>query len=150
MLGKFIVISWDFAVNIFFYFIRKVILKKQNIIASLNYYNDLQTTLSIKTFFNGFGCSNILYNLRKVNWVFDFTNYIYLNNMIENIELINFFLFVSCDLRLESPLLNIRVKKNFNLNKNNELFLYSYGLALNYSTYPIKNLGIQFQNFCLF
>jgi len=42
---------------------------------------------------------------------------------------------------LESPLLNIRVKKNYNLNKNNELFLYSYGLSLNYSTYPIKNLG---------
>ena len=40
-----------------------------------------------------------------------------------------------------SPLLNIRVKKNYNLNKNNELFLYSYGLALNYSTYSIKNVG---------
>jgi hypothetical protein len=64
-----------------------------------------------------------------------------LNYLIEDIELINFFLFVSCDLRLESPLLNVRVKKNYNLNKNNELFLYSYGLSLNYSTYPIRNLG---------
>ena len=141
MLGKFIVISCDFAVNIFYYFIRKIILRKQNIIASLNYFNDLQTALSIKTFFNGFGCSNILFNFKTINWIFDFPNYFYLNNLIENIELINFFLFVSCDLRLESPLLNIRVKKNFNLNKNNELFLYSYGLSLNYSTYPIKNIG---------
>jgi hypothetical protein len=53
-------------------------------------------------------------------------------------------------LRLEAPLLNIRIKKNYNLNKNNELFLYSYGLSLNFSTYPIKNLGnsiLKFLNF---
>jgi len=48
---------------------------------------------------------------------------------------------VACDLRLEAPLINIRIKKNFNINKNKELFLYSYGLALKFLTYPIKNLG---------
>jgi hypothetical protein len=66
------------------------------------------------------------------------------------LELIKFFLFINCDLRLESPLLNIRIKKNYSLNKNNELFLYSYGLSLNYLTYPIKNLGnsiLKFINF---
>ena len=145
-IGKFIVISWDFAINLFFYYMRKAIIKSQNIIASLNYYNDLQTTLSMKSFFNGFGCFNISYNLKKISWIFDFSNFFYLNHLIEDIEFINFFLFVSCDLRLESPLLNIRIKKNFNLNKNNELFLYSYGLSLNNSTYPIKNLGIQYWN----
>lgn len=149
-IGKLIVISWDFAINLFFFNIRKAIIKGQNIIASLNYYNDLQTVLSIKTFFNGFGCSNISYNLKKISWIFDFSNYIYLNHLIEDIELINFYLFISCDLRLESPLLNIRIKKNYNLNKNNELFLFSFGLALNNSTYPIKNLGNSINKFISF
>jgi len=66
-IGKLIVISWDFAINLFFYNIRKAIIKGQNILVSLNYYNDLQTALSIKTFFNGFGCSNISYNLKKIS-----------------------------------------------------------------------------------
>ena len=140
-IGKFIVISWDFAINLFYYYLKKTIVNNKNVIASLNYYNDLQTTLSIKSFFNGFGCSNISYNLNKISWIFDYSNFFYLNHLIENIELVNFFLFISCDLRMESPLLNIRIKKNFNLNKNNELLLYSYGLSLNNSTYPIKNLG---------
>jgi hypothetical protein len=65
--GKLVVISWDFAINLFFYFIKKTIIKKQNIIASLNYYNDLQTTLSIKSFFNSFGSSNISYNFKRIS-----------------------------------------------------------------------------------
>ena len=99
--GKLVVISWDFAITLFFYFIRKTIIKKQNIIASLNYYNDLQTILSIKSFLNSFGSLNISYNLKKISWIFDFSNFFYLNHLIENIELINFFLFISCDLRLD-------------------------------------------------
>ena len=66
-IGKFIVISWDFAINLFYYYIRKTIINSKNIFASLNYYNDLQTIMSIKSFFNGFGCSNISYNLSKIN-----------------------------------------------------------------------------------
>jgi len=57
---------------------------------------------------------------------------------------------LGCDLRLENPLLNIRIKKNYNINKNSELFLFSYGLSLNNMNYPIKNLGnsiIKFLNF---
>lgn len=53
----------------------------------------------------------------------------------------NFYLLIACDLRLESPLLNIRIKKNYNLNKNNELYIYSYGLSLKFSTFPIKNIS---------
>jgi hypothetical protein len=66
------------------------------------------------------------------------------------LEILNFFLFISCDLRLENPLLNIRIKKNYNLNKNNELFLFSYGLSLNYLSYPIKNLGNSIIKFLIF
>ena len=73
--------------------------------------------------------------------MYDLTEFFCLNILIEYLELIKFYLFIGCDLRLEAPLLNIRIKKNFNINKNNELFLYSFGLSLNYATYPIKNIG---------
>ena len=150
LFNKYIVISWDFATIIFFFLIKNSILNKNNIISSIGYFSDLQTALSLKTFFNMFGCSNILYNLKKINWIYDLTEFFSLNILIEKLELIKFFLFISCDLRLESPLLNIRIKKNYNINKNNELFLYSFGLSLTQSTYPIKNIGnsvLQFLNF---
>lgn len=150
LFNKYIVISWDFATTIFFYFFKQSIINKNNIVSSIGYFSDLQTSLSLKTFFNMFGCSNILYNLKKINWMCDLAEFFCLNILIEQLELIKFYLFVGCDLRLESPLLNIRIKKNFNVNKNNELFLYSFGLSLNYSTYPIKNIGntiFKFLNF---
>jgi hypothetical protein len=53
-------------------------------------------------------------------------------------------------LRLENPLLNVRIKKNYNINRNNELFLYSYGLSLNNMNYPIKNLGNSISKFLIF
>ena len=148
--NKFIVISWDYAILWFFKFFKNVILKNHNIIASVGFFSDLQTTLSLKGFLNTFGCSNILYNLKKINWIFDFKDLFSLNILIEKLELIKFYLFISCDLRLESPVLNIRIKKNYNLNKTNELYIYSYGLSLNYSTYPIKNLGNSISNFLNF
>ena len=141
LLNKYIVISWDFATVIFFKYLKNTIYKQNDLFSSIGYFTDLQTSLSLKTFFNIFGCSNILYNLKKINWIFDLKEFFCLNILIEDIELIKFFLFISCDLRLESPLLNIRIKKNYNINKNNELFLYSFGLSLNYSTYPVKNIG---------
>lgn len=105
--------------------------------------------LSIKNFFNKFGCQNILFNIR-FNFIYDFNYFFILNKKLEQLEFINFFLFVSCDMRLESPLLNIRLKKNYNINKNNDLFFYSYGLALNFSLYPVKNLGNSILKFLLF
>src|SRR3982750_2022658 len=60
---------------------------------------------------------------------------------MEQLEYVKFFLFISCDIRLEAPILNIRIKKNYNMNKNNELILYSYGFYLNNMSYPLKLLG---------
>lgn len=50
-----------------FFFIKQTLLNKNNIISSIGYFSDLQTSLSLKNFFNMFGCSNILYNLKKIN-----------------------------------------------------------------------------------
>jgi hypothetical protein len=107
------------------------------------------TTLSLKIFFNLIGISYIVSYL-KFKWIYDFKFFFFLNNILESLEFLSFFLFLSCDLRLESPLLNVRIKKNYNLNKNNELFLYSYGLSLINMNYPIKNLGNSIIKFFIF
>lgn len=141
LLNKFIVISWDFALVLFCDLFNKNILNNYNILGSIGYFSDLHTSLSLKIFFNIFGSSNILYNSKKLEWIYDLQKYFGLNVLIEKLESIKFFILISCNLRLESPILNIRIKKNYLANKNNELFLYSYGLSLNYLTYPVKNVG---------
>ena len=147
--NKFVVLSWDFIINILFYNLKYYLLRYSDINCILGNFIDLYTALSIKSFFNSFGCSNILFNL-KFNYLYDFDFFFKLNKILEELEYINFFLFIACDIRLESPLLNIRLKKNYNINKNNELFFYSYGISLNYITYPIKNLGNSILKFFLF
>jgi NADH-quinone oxidoreductase subunit G len=150
LINKLIVISWDFAIYLFYYFLKKIINKKSNIVASIGNFSDLQVTLSLKNFFNSFGCSNIFYNFKQLKWIYDFKYLFQFNNIIEDIECFNFYLFIACDLRLEAPLLNTRLKKNYNLNKNNDLFFYSYGLSLKFLTFPIKNLGNNIKKFLLF
>jgi NADH-quinone oxidoreductase subunit G len=136
-INKLIVFSWDFIIN----YILKWMKRKNNIIFGiLGPFVDAMTSLSLKNFFNIIGISSII-SYFKVKWIYDFKFFLFLNNTLEILEFLFFFLFVSCDLRLENPLLNIRIKKNYNLNKNNELFLYSYGLSLNNMNYPIKNIG---------
>jgi hypothetical protein len=147
--NKFVVFSWDFIINIFFYNIRRFSLRHNNISCVLGSFIDLYSALSIKSFFNSFGCHNILFNI-KFNFIYDFNYFFILNKAIEQLEFIKFFLFIACDLRLESPLLNTRLKKNYSINKNNGLFFFSYGISLNYSTYPIKNLGNSILKFLLF
>lgn len=146
-LNKFVVFSWDFSIN----YILKAINKNfiNSICCIIGPFIDVVSAFSLKTFFNNFG-SSFLITYLKYNWIYDFKFMFLLNKQLEDFEFIKFFLFISCDLRLENPILNIRIKKNYNINRNNELFLYSYGLALNYLTYPVKNLGnniFKFVNF---
>ena len=145
-MNKFLVFSWDFSVK----YILKWIKRKNNIIYGvLGSFVDIITSLSLKNFFNILGINSIITYI-KSKWIYDFKLFYLINNTLENLEILNFFLFISCDLRLENPLLNVRIKKNYNLNKNNELFLFSYGLSLNYLSYPIKNLGNSILKFLIF
>lgn len=147
--NKFVVFSWDFIIDLFFYKIKNFILLHNDINCILGNFLDLYSSLSVKSFFSSFGCHNIILNF-KFNFIYDF-NYLYIiNNSLQALEFVNFFLFISCNMRLESPLLNVRLKKNFNVNKNNDLFFFSYGISLNYITYPVKNLGNSILKFFLF
>jgi len=107
----------------------------------LGSFLDLKICLSLKKFFNSFGCGNFVYSenlhLNKLN--FDFRFFYLLNLSILELEKVAFVLFLSTNLRMESPLLNSRIRKNYLLNPN--IMLFSIGLSLQYLTYPIKNLG---------
>lgn len=146
-INKFIVFSWDFLIN----YILKWMKRKNNkfITGVLGPFIDLTTSLSLKNFFNIIGISSI-FSYFKFKWFYDFKFFYLLNNSIESLEFFFFYLFIGCDLRLENPLLNIRIKKNYNINKNNELFFFSYGLSLINMNYPIKNLGNNILKFLRF
>lgn len=62
-----------------------------------------------------------------------------LNCPLEEIEKAKIILLVCSNLRMENPLLNSRIRKNY-LN-NPKLKVFSIGLAVNYTTLPIINLG---------
>ena len=145
-INKFIVFSWDFLIN----YILKWMKSKNNLIYGiLGPFVDIITSISLKNFFNIVGIDSIVLYF-KFKWIYDFKFFFLLNNSLESLETLFFYLFLGCDLRLENPLLNIRIKKNYNINKNSELFLFSYGLSINNMNYPIKNLGnsiVKFLNF---
>jgi hypothetical protein len=143
---KFIVFSWDFLIN---YILKWMKIKNNLIYGILGPFVDIITSISLKNFFNIIGIDSIILYF-KFKWIYDFKFFFLLNNTLESLEILFFYLFLGCDLRLENPLLNIRIKKNYNINKNSELFLFSYGLSLNNMNYPIKNLGnsiFKFLNF---
>lgn len=145
-MNKFIVFSWDFLIN----YILKWIKNKNNLIYGiLGPFIDIITSISLKNFFNIIGIDSII-SYFKFKWIYDFKFFFFLNNALESLEFLFFYLFLGCDLRLENPLLNIRIKKNYNINKNSELFLFSYGLSLNNMNYPIKNLGNSIFKFLIF
>lgn len=108
---------------------------------------DLKVALALKKFFLTFGCSNIYYsNYNNSNNNFDFRYFFLLNKTLSELEILSFILFVSINLRLEAPLLNARIRKQYLYNSNN-MYLFSIGLALSYLTYPVKNIGNSIKTF---
>ena len=135
--NKFINISWKQA---FILFIRILYLFKNNNIESFcGSFIDLESGITLKHFFNNFGCSNIWF-LNDFASNFDFRFFFELNDTLVNIENKNNILFVGTNLRLESPLINARIRKSY-LN-NSSFNAYSFGLSINYLTYPVLNIGI--------
>jgi NADH-quinone oxidoreductase subunit G len=144
--NKFIVMSWDFIIQLLFFKFNYYIISNKFICCWIGYYLDLITALSIKSFFYNLGFSNIIYD-NNLNWIFNFSSFFFFNSVLNFLEYCKIFIFVACNLRLESPLLNIRIRKNYNINKNSDLFFFSYGLSLKHLTYPAKNIGNTIKSF---
>lgn len=99
---------------------------------------DLELVLSFKDFFSNFGCYNFSYE-SNFNFLFDFRFFFLLNNTLNFFENISSLVLIGTNLRLEVPLLNSRIRKNYL--KNNMLLVLSLGLALDYLTFPVINFG---------
>lgn len=59
---------------------------------------------------------------------------------MSEIDIVHNFLFLGTNLRMELPLLNTKIKSIYSRNYYN-INLYSFGLALDYLTFPVNNIG---------
>lgn len=144
IINNFIVISWVKALKLFIDYIFDIELK--NIEAICGPFLDLETGLLLKYFFNSFGCSNIFYQGSSLNLInTDFRFMFLFNSKIIDLEEANFVLLIATNLRLENPLLNMRLRKNY-IKRGPELIILSFGLTIDYSTYPVLNIGNSFSS----
>ena len=108
----------------------------------------------MKNFFNSFGCSNISYeNLFLEQIPVDFRFTYLLNLTLQELEDVSFVILLNTNVRLENPLINSRIRKNYLKSKGNPAKMFtviSFGQAINYSGYPVNNLGNNPQNFLSF
>lgn len=136
--GKFIVISLYTAVCLFLRMFYKYRFLWVDIICGS--FLTLETMISLKTYFNNCGCSNI--NFYNINlYINDLRFFYLLNTTLIKLEGLSNILFLGTNVRLEAPLLNLRLRKAFL--GNFDFKAYSIGLSLNYLTYPVKNIAIQ-------
>lgn len=142
--SKFVAISWAIAFN---FYINKIYKLKFNYIqAFCGPFFDLNSSFYIKKFFNSFGCANITYYENSSLYpLFDFRIFYSLNKTLIELENLNNFFFLGTNLRMELPLLNLRLRKNYLENKN--MISYSFGLSLNYLTFPVQSLGNSIKSF---
>lgn len=66
---------------------------------------------------------------------------------MEQIESFDVIILINTNLRVENPLLNSRLRKNY---LNNQSTIYSFGNGLTYSTYPMINIGNSLKSLMLF
>lgn len=102
-------------------------------------YSSILDIILFKDFLNYIGTSNLWLFSDFCNLV-DFRFFYLLNDTLENLENKFNILLLGSNLRLDSPLLNARLRKSFL--RNSSLKVYSIGLALNYLTFPVKNIAI--------
>ena len=120
--------------------------KNKFIEAFCGYFIDLDCVSFLKKYFLGLGCSNFNY-LDNRFVLYDFRFYYLLNSTVASLRNLTNLFFIGTNLRLESPLLNSKVRKSFL--KNFSFKAFSLGLGLNYLTYPVRNLGNSIFSFLL-
>ena len=138
---KFITVSWKFALLLFLYLYNNKY--KNNIAIYCGPFLSIELSITLKSLINSLGCSNILY-FENTIYNFDFRYSFLLNTTIKELVSINDVLLIGFNPRIEVPLLNSQLRKNYINNLN--FSIYSIGLALNNSTYPIINTGNSIKN----
>lgn len=146
--NKLIIICWSTA--IYFYFSAIFQFRQSYLNTICGPFFDLEATIALKNFFNSFGCSNTNYFENSSRYLIsDFRFFYFLNKTLLQLENLNNLIFVGTNIRMELPLLNIRIRKNYLENLNN-INIFSFGLALDYLTYPVQNLGNSIKSILFF
>ena len=102
---------------------------------------DSETLIILKDLFNKLGSNNFIFNFRnkidkKINN--DFRSYYLTNFNFNYLKSLDFCLLLFLNLRLESPVLNLRLRKIF---IKNDTFIFNLGVNsnLNYRSYNLGN-----------
>lgn len=139
-------ISW---IQSFYFFLLKiwfysVFIKSKVLGFILNFIVDYELLITTRILANLIGFS--LFNFNKINYINDFYLF-YINPLFfNNIKNKNIYVFIGINLRLESPILNIKLrKKNFNEN----LIYCNIGSSFN-DNLNILSLGISIKNLLKF
>lgn len=109
----------------------------KHIECSVNSLSDVVSLQLLKDFFNSFGNCNFNNEGNQFQMTDFRTNYL-ANISLYKLELLNFIVVLYANVRLEFPLLNLRLRKRF---LKGNFHVYAFGLGLNYFTFPIKNIG---------
>jgi len=98
---------------------------------------DLDSVGHMKTFFNSFGANSFYADFMDVNA--DFRSNYLMNSMLVNLDSNTYFVFFCLNTRLESPILNSRLRKLSLLNDN--IKFYGFGINSSYLNLPIMLYG---------
>lgn len=134
--GKLVIVSWTFACIVLLWNI--YIYSQYFIEVFCGYFIDLESAFFLKNLFLDIGCANYNYLDNKL-YMYDFRYFYQLNINISSLKNLTKILFLGSNLRLESPILNYKLRKSFL--KNYTFKAYSIGISNNYLTYPVVNLG---------
>jgi NADH-quinone oxidoreductase chain G len=146
LFSKFVVLSWEAIINIFFVFLFSRYYFFFEVICG--FFLDIETAFSVKDFFNSLGCSNLNYQ-HNYDLLFDFRFLYLLNSTIIGLENIYLCFFLGLNLRVESPLLNARLRKSY-LSQGCSLLCFSFGLSVDYLSFPVINFSNSLNNFKFF
>jgi len=135
--GKFIAISWLKVAHLFFDNLNNHLNTDCSVLSFSGMLSDLDSVAHIKTFFNSFGADSFYADFFDVNA--DFRSNYLMNNLMVNLENNTHFVFFCLNTRLESPILNSRLRKLFLLNEN--IKFYGFGLNSSYLNLPISLYG---------
>ncbi len=137
---KYLKLSWRkifyFIKNLFFQYISSIIKAKQKYFVINNYignYLDIESLIILKKLNNKLGNSFFINSNNN-----DFREFYMFNSKISNIKESDVCLLINTNLRIDLPLINLKIRQSFLKNK---LLVYNLGFYSNFNYY-IKHLGI--------
>lgn len=136
-LNNFVIIGWLRLFYLFFFNLTDYLKNDLNVSVFSGMFSDLKSFCSLKKFFNSIGSEVYYADFLNVNT--DFREDYLMNDLLIRLDNNLNFVFFGLNSRLESPILNSRLRKLYLLNDN--LMFYGFGVNSSYLNLPIKIFG---------